>query len=123
MKLRHRTPALIFREAEGALLALQLLMAMTVQMMEQEKIKVSPRRFVLRIRGAVVCAIATLGPRQLQRYEDALEQIHDESPNRRSSKVRRPWPRRKEHMPPKPPKLRRLTRKQIALMAKTLEAA
>lgn len=123
MKLRHRTPALVFREAEGSLIALQVLMAMTVQMMEQEKIKASPRRFVLRIRGAMMRGIATLGPRQLQKYEDALEEIHDESPGRTSSKTRRPWPRRKEHKPPKPPKFRRLTREQKTLMAKTLAAA
>ena len=122
-KLWHRTPALIFREAEGAMLALMLLMAMTVQMMEQEKTKASPRRFLLRIRGAMDEGIASLGPRQLRRYQDALEEIHDESPGRTSSKTRRPWPRRKEHKPPKPPKLRRLTRDQKTLMAKTLAAA
>jgi hypothetical protein len=122
-KLRHRTPPLVFREAEGSMIALQLLMAMTVHMAEEEKTKASPRRLVLRIRGAVVRGIATLGPRQLQRYEDALDEIHDESPNRTSSKTRRPWPRRKEHKPPKPPKLRRLTAAQRTLMAKTLEAA
>jgi Transposase DDE domain len=123
MKLWHRTPALVFREAEGSLLALQLLMAMTVRMMEREKLKPSPRRFVLRIRGAMDRGIATLGPRQLQRYEEALEVIHDDSPNRTSSKTRRVWPRRKEHTPPKPPKLRRLTAEQKTLMAKTLAAA
>jgi hypothetical protein len=122
-KLWHRTPALIFREAEGAMLALMLLMAMTVQMMEQEKTKISPRRFVLRIRGAMDEGIASLGPRQLRRYQDALEEIHDESPNRKSSKARRLWPRRKEHQPPKPPKLRRLTGEQKRLLAKVLTAA
>ena len=122
-KLWHRTPALIFREAEGAMLALMLLMAMTVQMMEQEKTKASPRRFLLRIRGAMDEGIASLGPRQLRRYQDALEEIHDESPNRKSSKTRRAWPRRKDHQPPKPPKLRRLTDEQKRLLAKVLTAA
>lgn len=122
-KLWHRTPALIFREAEGAMLALMLLMAMTVQMMEQEKTKASPRRFVLRIRGDMDEGIASLGPRQLRRYQDALEEIHDESPNRKSSKARRVWPRRKEHQPPKPPKLRKLTVEQKRLLAKVLTAA
>jgi hypothetical protein len=122
-KLWHRTPALVFREAEGAMLALQLLMAMTVQMMEQEKTQASPRRFLLRIRGVMEEGLVTLGPRQLRRYQDALEEIHDESPNRRSSKTRRPWPRRKEHKPPRPPKLRRLTDAQKTLMARTLAAA
>jgi Transposase DDE domain len=122
-KLRHRTPSLIFREAEGALLALQLLMAMTVHTMEEERSTASPRRLVLRIRGAVLTGIATLGPRQLRRYQEALETIHDESPERTSSKTRRPWPRRKPHKPPKPPRRRRLTDKQKQRMAKTLAAA
>jgi DDE family transposase len=119
-KLRLRTTPVVFRETEGALLALQLLLALTVQMMDEEKTKASPRRFLLRIRGAVIRGVATLGPRQLQRYQDALEEIHDECPERTSSKTRRPWPRRKQHKPPKPPHLRRLTERQKALMAKTL---
>jgi hypothetical protein len=119
-QLRHRTPALVFREAEGALLALQLLMAMTVQAMEEEKRKASPRRLVLRIRGTMISGIATLGPRQLRRYQETLETIHDDSPTRTSSKTRRPWPRRKPHKPPKPPRRRRLTDKQKQRMAKIL---
>jgi len=123
MKLRHRTTPLVFREAEGSLIALQLHLAFTAQMMEEEKTTASPRRFILRIRGEVVRGISTLGPRQLQRYQDALEEIHDESPNRQSSKTRRAWPRRKEHKPPKPPKFRKLTTRQKNLLAKTLAAA
>ena len=96
---------------------------MTVQMMQQEKTKASPRRMLLRIRGAIVSGIATLGPRQLQWYRDALEEIHDESPNRTSGKTRRPWPRRKEHKPPKPPQLLRLTPEHKQLLAKALAAA
>jgi hypothetical protein len=120
-KLRHRTPALVFREAEGSLLALQLLMAMTAHMQEHEKTPASPRRFVLRIRGAMMRGVATLGPRQLQRYEEALEEIHAESPNRTSPKIRRHWPGRTPHQPPKPPKLKRLSEHQKARMRKTLE--
>lgn len=119
-KLRHRTPALIFREAEGSLLALQLLMAMTATMQEQEKTTASPRRFVLRIRGAMLRGLATLGPRQWQRYEEALEEIHDESPGRTSKKTRREWPRRKPHQPPKPPKLKRLSQHQKDRLHKIL---
>jgi len=120
-KLRHRTPALVFREAEGALIALQLLMAMTATMQEKEKTTASPRRFVLRIRGAMDGGLATLGPRQRQRYEEALEEIHDESPNRTSKKTRREWPRRKPHQPPKPPKLKRLSQHQKDRLHKILK--
>jgi hypothetical protein len=124
MKLRHRTAALVFREAEGSLIALQLLLAMAAQNMQQEKkTSASPRQMLLRIRGVVVRALTELGPRQLLRYEEALQEIHGESPNRTSSKTRRPWPRRKEHKPPKPPKLKRLSKDQKQLMTKTLQAA
>ena len=123
MKLLHRTAALVFREAEGSLLALQVLLAMTVQTMQQEKkTRGSPRRILLRIRGEILRGIAKLGPRQLLWYQEALEDIHDDNPGRTSSKTRRPWPRRKEHKPPKPPKLRRLSAEQKKLMAKTLGA-
>jgi hypothetical protein len=123
MKLRHRKAALVFREAEGSLLALQLLLAMMVHAMEAEKTTASPRRMLLRIRGAVSRGLASMGPRQRQRYEHALEAIHDESPGRTSAKVRRPFPRRKDHKPPKPPQFRRLTRARKKLMAQTLPAA
>ena len=122
MKLSHRTAALVFREAEGSLIALQVLLAMAVQSMQQEnKTRSSPRQAVLRIRGAVIRGVAELGPRQLQWYEQALGEIHDERPDRTSSKIRRVWPRRKEHQPPKPPRFRRLTKDQKELMAKTLQ--
>jgi hypothetical protein len=124
IKLQHRTPALVFREAEGSLLALQVLLAQAVQTMQQEgKTSASPRRILLRIRGAMTEGLADLGPRQLQRYKEALEEIHGETPNRTSGKTRRPWPRRKAHKPPGPPKLRRLTELQKNQLAKTLEAA
>jgi hypothetical protein len=115
-KLGHKTPALVFREAEASMLALQLLMAMTNDAHERERTKPSPRRFVLRIRSAISRGLAKLGPRQRQRYEDALEIIHKENPNRTSAKTRRDWPRRKQHKPPKPPKLKRPNRTQKAAM-------
>jgi len=120
MKLRHRTPALVFREAEGSLIALQVLLAMTVQEMQAAKTRASPRRLLLRIRGTVARVLATMGPRQRQRYEEALEEIHDESPGRTAAKVRRPFPRRKDHTPPKPPQFRRLTKGQRTLLARLL---
>jgi hypothetical protein len=124
LKLQHRTVALVFREAEGSLLALQLLLAWAVQAMEQEGTSsASPRRIVLRIRGAMTLGVAELGPRQLERYAAALEEIHGETPNRRSRKTRRVWPRRKPHKPPGAPKLRRLTEQQKIVLASTLHAA
>jgi hypothetical protein len=123
MKLRHRTPPLAFREAEGSLIALQVHLAMTVDGMQTEKTTPSPRRILLRIRGMVARGLASMGPRQRQRYELALEQIHDQSPYRTSAKVRRPFPRRKDHMPPKPPQFRRLSKAQKKLLNETLAAS
>jgi hypothetical protein len=124
IKLQHRTAALIFREAEGSLLALQLMMTAAAQASEQDgTVHIGPRQMLLRIRGAMTSGIATLGPRQLQRYAELLEEIHNERLTRTSNKVRRPWPRRKKHTPPKPPKIRRLTTNQKHRMAKILRAA
>jgi hypothetical protein len=124
VKLRHRTVGLVFREAEGSLLALQLLLALAVQTMQQQgQASASPRQALLRIRGAVSRGIASLGPRQQEWYAAALEEIHGESPRRTSSKTARVWPRRKPHEPPKPPKLLRLNAAQKRLKDKTLQAA
>ena len=123
IKLQHRSVALIFREAEGSLLALQLLLAMAVVKAEQDgSSSASPRQMVLRIRGAMSSGIAELGPRQRARYRQALEEIHRESPHRVSNKTRRAWPRRKAHKPPKPPKLRRLSAKQKDRLQRMLQA-
>ena len=123
LKLRHRTIALVFREAEGSLSALQLLMALAVQTMQQERqTSASPRQVLLRIRGEVVRSLAELGPRQLGWYQEALADLHGDHSRRTSSKTRRPWPRRKAHQPPKPPKFHRLSDHQKQLMAKTLQA-
>jgi hypothetical protein len=121
VKLQHRTVALIHREAEGSLLAAQLLLAMTA--LEEKPAVASPRRTLLKIRGEVSVGIGQLGPRQLHRYVYLLQEIHGETPNRASCKTRRRWPRKRETKPPGPPHLRRLTSKQRTLMAKILRAA
>jgi len=69
VKWQHRTVALVPREAEGSLLALQVLLALTAA---QPKTSGgggggSPRRTLLRIRGAVQVGIARLGPLQWRR--------------------------------------------------------
>jgi hypothetical protein len=64
VKLQHRTVALIHREAEGSLLATQVLLAMMVQ--QQKSTSASPRRMLLKIRGDVAAGIAELGPLQVR---------------------------------------------------------
>jgi hypothetical protein len=109
-KLQSRTVALIHREAEGAMLALQLLLAMAAQAVErgQELLIVdSPRQMLLRIRGDIAAKLRSLGPRQFASYQRTLEIVRSEQRlNRVSAKVRQYWPRRKDHKPPKPPKIR-----------------
>jgi len=110
VKLESRTVALVHREAEASLLALQLLLAMTVQAVQRRGQTVllqdSPRRMLLRIRANVTALLRLLGPGQFDEYQRMLEQVRSEQRCRISSKERQPWPRRKPHKPPKPPKIR-----------------
>jgi hypothetical protein len=109
VKLQSRTVALVHREAEGSLIALQLLLALATPTRQSNATVVvlgcpeSPRRVLLRIRGAITERLRTLGPRQFAVYQQMLERVRCEARSRISPKVRQPWPRRKEHKPPKPP--------------------
>lgn len=109
VKLHSRTVALVHREAEGSLIALQLLLALATQTQSQHGQVVvldsleSPRRILLRIRGSIAAKLCTLGPRQFQAYQEMLERVRSEDRLRTSPKVRQVWPRRKDHEPPKPP--------------------
>ncbi len=109
VKLQSRTVALVHREAEGSLIALQLLLALATQTESRHgKVVVldsleSPRRILLRIRGGMTAKLRTLGPRQFARYLEMLERVRSENRLRTSPKVRQVWPRRKDHKPPKPP--------------------
>jgi|SRR5215831_1340226 len=109
VKLQSRTVALVHREAEGSLIALQLLLALATPTRQGNATAVvlgcpeSPRRMLLRIRGTITERLRTLGPRQFAAYQDMLERVRSEERSRISPKVRQPWPRRKEHKPPKPP--------------------
>ena len=127
MKLQSRTVKQVHREAEGSLLALQLLLAMAAQVSQGEQTEIvmeSPRRMLLRIRGRCEALRRMLGPRQFAHYLRMLEQVRGgERPARTSSKVRQVWPRRKDHKPPKPPKLRVLTEELKAKMRKVLHVA
>jgi len=109
VKLQSRTVALVHREVEGSLIALQLLLALATQTESRHgKVVVldsleSPRRILLRIRGGMMAKLRTLGPRQFARYLEMLERVRSENRLRTSPKVRQVWPRRKDHEPPKPP--------------------
>jgi hypothetical protein len=109
VKLQSRTVALVHREAEGSLIALQLLLGLATQTRTVNATMVvldrpeSLRRILLRIRGTITDRLRTLGPRQFAAYQQMLERVRSEERSRTSLKVRQSWPRRKGHEPPKPP--------------------
>jgi Transposase DDE domain len=125
IKLRSRTEALVYREAEGSLLALQLLLAQQLRRQRDGNQVVllggSARQGLLQTRGEITTMIGSrLGPRQQRRYRTRMTEVRSGGPGR---KVRRKWPRRKDHKPPKPPKLRVMPRRLKAKMKRHLDAA
>jgi Transposase DDE domain len=126
VKLSSRTVALVHREAEGSLLALQLLLALAVQTPAGQPVVLpgSPRRELLRLRGAITAALRSLGPRQFAQHQRMLTVVRsDDRPARVSAKVRQEWARRKEHRPPKPPKLRVMNDALTVKLAKVFNVA
>ena len=127
VKLQSRTLALVHREAEGSLLALQLLLAMAAQAHGRGRNLVvssdSPRQALLYIRGEMTALLRSLGPRQFQTYRRMLSVVRSRVCQGSSAKVRQDWPRRKKHKPPKPPKIRVLSDALKLKMRKHLEAA
>jgi hypothetical protein len=105
VKLWSRTEALVYREAEVSLLALQLLLLQEVRERRGGVVILAgPRQALLELRGDITTVIgAGLGPRQVQWYKVRLVEVHAGG---RGRKTRRKWPRRKDHKPPKPPKMR-----------------
>lgn len=125
IKLWSRTEALVYREAEVSLLALQLLSLQSAGHRRTGTGVVlvlgSPRQQLLRLRGEITTTIgAKLGPRQRRRYQAQLERVRRGGPGR---KTRRKWPRRKDHKPPKPPKLRVMPTRLKAKMERYFNAA
>lgn len=110
VKIASRSVRLVHREAEGAMLALQLVLAHAATRMQSghETVMVmdSPRRMLLIIRSSITAALNRLGPRQLASYQFLLAQVRAEQRPRTSRRTRQIWPRRRDHKPPKPPQVR-----------------
>lgn len=120
VKLTARTVRLVHREAEGALLATQLLLAQGAQALPRRQNREAPRRCSPR---QVLCAIrrelqAIAGPRRRPAYSRLLAQARRERRERQTAKEKRVWPRRVPHKAAKPPQLLTLTDKQKALRAR-----
>jgi hypothetical protein len=125
IKLVSRTEALVYREAEMSLLALQILLAQTASRRRQGGATVivmgSARQELLRVRGTITTTIgARLGPRQRQRYQRRLARVQAGGGGR---KARQPWPRRKDHQAPKPPTIRVLPKRLKQRISTMLNAA
>jgi Transposase DDE domain len=123
VKLTSRSVRLIHREAEGALLALQLLLAQGVRALPARRSRCrpqrcSPRKVLLAIRDVI---LGRIGVRQARPFRRRLAQALREQRRRTSSKVKRCWPRKYKHRPPRPPKFLMLTEPQKALLAKILK--
>lgn len=125
VKLVSRTVALVHRELEGSLLAVQLLLgqgAMALQQAGEKRLLPSPRQILLAIRAELRNVVGMyLGPRQRQTYWQRLQQARgDERQRRREEKVRRPWPGRVPHKPPGQPKILKMGTDLKQLLEKTL---
>jgi hypothetical protein len=113
VKMVSRGVRLVHREAEGSLLALQLMLAQAIlaQRAGAKVTKVatettcSPRQVLLAIRDEMYGRLQRGHARYYQRLQNAKRERRE----RTSAKAIRPWPRRKPHKAPKPPKILKLT--------------
>ena len=128
VKLRSRTVVQVHREAEGSLLATQLLLAqgaLTQPATASGKIvPTSPRKVLLEIRTEIRNITGMyLGPRQTKTYAERLAQAHWRERQQRSRKIRRRWPGRQDHKPPRPPTILKMGTILKDKMIKTLAMA
>ncbi len=120
MKLTSRTVRLVHREAEGSLLALQLMLAQGVLAVSPRggagavQPVCSPRKVLLAIRQE----LSVLLRGRAGKYAERLGQAVRERRERSSAKSVREWSRRKPHKAPKPPRLLKLTAAQKALISR-----
>jgi hypothetical protein len=124
IKLQSRTEALVYREAEVSLLGLQLLLAQAASRQRAGGVAVlvlgSARAQLLWIRGERTTTLgACLGPWQQRWYQEQLAQVRGGGGGR---KVRRKWPRRRDHKAPKPPKLKVLPKRLKARINRLFRA-
>jgi Transposase DDE domain len=124
VKLHSRCVRLAHREAEGSLLAVQLLLAqgaLGMLPLARSRCAMSSPRLVLReIRREIQDCIRG---RQRRTYRQRLSKTQRERRERTSEKEKRVWPGRKPHQPPGEPNLLTMTPEQKALLEKVLPAA
>lgn len=128
-KLTGRTVRVVRREAETAVLGAQLLLAWGMAALapagREATAACSPAAVLREVRREIA---AVAGPMLLRPGRGGFAArlggcAADRRPGRRSSQVRRQWPRRKTHQPPGRPMILKVTAKQRALMKRTRTAA
>lgn len=126
VKLMSRTLREVHREAEASMIATQLLLAQGARALpqanseEEPRVMCSPRKVLLEIRRELN---GLLRSRRRSKFSDRLKQCSRENRRRTSPKATRQWPRRKDHKPPGPPKILKLTAAQKRLISRVRKAA
>jgi Transposase DDE domain len=128
VKLLARTVAQVHREAEGSLLATQLLLAQGALALPApapgQGVQPSARKVLVEVRAGLRNVTGRyLGPRQGKTYRERLAQARWRERQQRSRKVRRRWPGRQDHKPPSPPTILKMGTDLKDKMAKTLATA
>jgi hypothetical protein len=125
MKLMSRTIREIHREAEASMIATQLLLAQGAQALpkahaDEPRVLCSPRKALLEVRRELA---GHRGVKRRGRFSERLKECCRERRERSSPKAIRSWPRRKDHKPPGPPTILKLTAAQKHLISRTRTAA
>lgn len=125
VKLMGPTVAQVHREAEGSLLAVQLLLAQGALALQSAgappRVLPSARQVLLTIRAEIRDVTGMYwGPRQRQTYGQRLRRLRVDRRRHRHNQVRRRWPGRADHKPPKPPRILKMGTDLKDLLAKTL---
>jgi Transposase DDE domain len=128
VKLLSHTVVGVHREAEGSLLAVQLLLAQGALALqfagESANVLPSARHVLLEIRAEIRNVTGMyLGPRQRQTYLERLQNARQDRRRHRHNQVRRRWPNRKDHRSPRAPKILKMGTMLKELLAKVLSAA
>jgi hypothetical protein len=128
VKLMGRTVCQVHREAEGSLLAVQLLLAhgaLALPTADAAGTQMPAARHVLlEIRAEIRNATGMyLGPRQRHSYLQRLKGARTDRRRRRKNKVRREWPARIPHKQPKPPRILTMGTILKDLLVEALRAA
>jgi len=125
VKVWGRTVAQVHREVEGSLLAVQLLLAQGALPLPagvvSGRVLPSARQVLLVVRVEIRDVTGKYwGCRQRPTYWQRLKRRRVDRRRRRENQVRRRWPGRADHKPPKPPRIQRMGTILKDLLAKTL---